>query len=56
MNPVLSNPTSGSISAMSDPDLQKMRERVTALKTGQSAIHVSESGAQGNVQFSTIGK
>ena len=33
MNPILSNPTSGSISAMSDPDLQKMRERVTALKT-----------------------
>ena len=33
-----------------------MQERLTALKTGQSAIHVSESGAQGNVQFSTIGK
>ena len=27
---------------------------MTALKTGQPAINVSESGAQGNVKFSTI--
>ena len=56
MNPILSNPTSGSISAMSGSSSREMQERLTALKTGQSAIHVSESGAQGNVQFSTIGK
>ena len=33
-----------------------MQKRVTALKIGQPAINVSESGAQRNVQFSTIGK
>ena len=33
--PILSTPAIGSISAMSDPDLTKMQERVTALKTGQ---------------------
>ena len=56
VKPILSNPTSGSISVMSDPDLQEMQKRVRALKTGQPAINVSESGAQGKVQFSTIGK
>ena len=56
VKPILSNHTSGSISSMSDPDLQKMQERVTALKTGQPAINVSESGAQGNVIFSAVEK
>ena len=56
VKPILSNPTSGSISAMSGPSLHEMQERLTALKTGQPTINVSDSGAQGNVQFSTIGK
>ena len=42
--PILSNPASGSGSAMNGPSLPEMRERLTALKTGQPAINVSESG------------
>ena len=49
--PILSNPASGPDSAMNGPSLPEMKERLTALKTGQPAITVSESGAQGDVQM-----
>ena len=53
---ILSNPASGSISVMYGPSLREMQERLTALMAGPSEIHVSESGAQGNVQFSAAEK
>ena len=49
--PILSNPASGSSSAMNGPSLPEMKERLTALKTVQPGINVSESGAQGDVQI-----
>ena len=41
-SPVLSTPTIGSMSTMSDPDLGKMQERVMALKTGQPSTTTPE--------------
>ena len=49
--PILLNPASGSSSEMNGPSIPEMKERLTALKTGQPAINVSESGAQGDVQI-----
>ena len=51
--PILSMPISASVSAMSDPSLGGMQERLTALRTGTPAINISGIEAQGNVQFST---
>ena len=49
--PIRSNPASGSSSEMNGPSIPEMKERLTALKTRQPAINVSESGAQGDVQI-----
>ena len=55
INPILSGPSSGSILSTSDPTLTEMQKRFAALKTGQSAINVSGSEVQGNVQSIFMG-
>ena len=55
INPILSGPSSGSILSTSDPTLTEMQKRFAALKIGQSAINVSRSEVQGNVQSTFMG-
>ena len=42
-----------SVSSMSDPSLGEMQNRLTAIRTGPTAIHVSGSEGQGIVQIGT---
>ena len=53
-DPILSSPASGSTPVRSDPELEDMQKRVAALKIGSPANFVSQSGAQGKVQMSSV--
>ena len=53
-DPILSSPASGSTPVRSDPELEDMQKRMAALKTGSPANFVSQSGAQGKVQMSSV--
>ena len=53
-DPISSSPASGSTPVRSDSELEDRRKRVAALKTGSPANFVSQSGAQGKVQISSV--